>query len=295
MKYKFDWVDAFTTEPFGGNGCAVVYDADDISIDQRLALVRETNLSECAFLVSTDKADFGVRYYLADQEILMAGHPTIATIHSLLHRGLIAHDGTKTNLTLEVGAGVLPIEITGADEPLITMTQAAPMFGARSTAADIAAIYGLRPDDIIGVPQIVSTGTAFCIAVVGSKGALDAAVLDVSHLQRWQQTQTGTARNSIPFLVTLGGATDAGDTFSRLLLAPPSPPEDPFTGSATGCMAAYLWAEGLLENPKFIAEQGHGMGRPGQAAIEVLGPRADITGVKVAGKGVVLMQGDLVL
>ena len=87
------------------------------------------------------------------------------------------------------------------------------------------------------------------------------------------------------------GATEGGDTFSRLLLAPPSPPEDPFTGSATGAMAAYLWRNALISSPSFVAEQGHGLGRPGQAQVTVLGPREDITGVVVAGQGYVLMSG----
>jgi len=94
-----------------------------------------------------------------------------------------------------------------------------------------------------------------------------------------------------PFWVTLEGATQAGDTYSRLLMAQPSPPEDPFTGSATGCMASYLWAYGLIKSPTFTAEQGHGMGRAGQAQVEVLGPRDAITGVKVSGQGVVVMSG----
>jgi PhzF family phenazine biosynthesis protein len=98
-----------------------------------------------------------------------------------------------------------------------------------------------------------------------------------------------------PFLVALGGETEAGDVFSRLLMAPPLPAEDPFTGAATGCMGAYLWAEGLIERPRFTAEQGHWMGRPGMARVEVLGPRDDIRGVKVSGRGVVLMTGELLV
>ena len=89
------------------------------------------------------------------------------------------------------------------------------------------------------------------------------------------------------------GATPRGQTFSRLLLAPPSPPEDPFTGSATGAMAACLWSRGLLAHPRFVAEQGHGMGRPGHAEVEVLGPRDRIEGVRVTGCGYVLMSGEM--
>ncbi|MEO0913698.1 MAG: PhzF family phenazine biosynthesis protein, partial [Pseudomonadota bacterium] len=63
--YSFDWIDAFTTRPFSGNACVVVHDAAALSIEDRLALVRETSLSECAYIVPSDKADFGARYYLA--------------------------------------------------------------------------------------------------------------------------------------------------------------------------------------------------------------------------------------
>ncbi|MEE8454894.1 MAG: PhzF family phenazine biosynthesis protein [Limibaculum sp.] len=66
---------------------------------------------------------------------------------------------------------------------------------------------------------------------------------------------------------------------------------DAFTGTAKGGMACYLWFKGLIARPRFVAEQGHWMGRPGRAEVEVLGPRDAITGVRVGGSGVVLMDG----
>jgi len=67
--FDFDWVDAFTDRAFGGNACVVVQGADDVPVAARTALVRETSLSECAYLVASDRADFGARYYLAEREI----------------------------------------------------------------------------------------------------------------------------------------------------------------------------------------------------------------------------------
>ena len=103
MPHSFDWVDAFTSQTFGGNGCVVVHDAADISIDDRLAIVREASLSECAFMVDSAVADFGARYYLADKEILMAGHPTIATVASLIDRGVIDIRQVTRNSPLRLG------------------------------------------------------------------------------------------------------------------------------------------------------------------------------------------------
>lgn len=293
MTYTFDWVDAFANTPFGGNGCVVVHGAADLTIDQRLALVRETSLAECAYMVGSDIADFGVRYYLADKEIPMAGHPTIATVASLLDRGLIELQDGHADFTLEVGAGVMPINVDGDQ---ITMTQMAPVFGRKFDASDIADIYGLDANEIVGSPQVVSTGTPFCIAVVKDKIALKRAKMNVRKLHEFRAaSETSRADLMEPFLVTLGGETSNGDTFSRLLLAPPSLPEDPFTGSATGCMAAYLWRHGFIKNQSFVAEQGHWLGRPGQAKVEVLGPADAITGVKVGGQGYVLMRGELAI
>ena len=31
-EYSFDWVDAFTETPFGGNACAVVFDLGDLPV-----------------------------------------------------------------------------------------------------------------------------------------------------------------------------------------------------------------------------------------------------------------------
>lgn len=291
--YACDWVDAFTDRAFGGNGCVVIHGADAISLTDRMALVRETSLSECAYIVPSDKADFGARYYLAGREILMAGHPTIATAISLVSRGLVDLSSGHAAFTLEVGAGVLPITVerNAQGGVQVTMTQLAPTFHNSHDPADIAAIYGLSGDEIVGIPETVSTGSFFGITVLKDKDTLRRAQLNVAALQDYLAAGKGDFDE--PFLVTLGGETANGDTFSRLLLAPPMPAEDPFTGSATGCMAAYLWRHGLIDDAGFVAEQGHWMDRPGQAQVKVLGPRDAISGVQVGGTGYVLMSGEL--
>jgi trans-2,3-dihydro-3-hydroxyanthranilate isomerase len=94
-------------------------------------------------------------------------------------------------------------------------------------------------------------------------------------------------------LVTLGGATARGRTFARHFARPPGAFEDPFTGSSTGGMAAYLWHHGLIDKPIFIAEQGHWMQRPGEARVEVVGPRDDIELVRVTGTACTVIRGTL--
>lgn len=289
MEFDFDWIDAFSAEVFGGNGCAVVHNGAALPEDICTAYVRETSLVECTFTGPSDVADFKVRYFLASREIPFAGHPTVATVLALRHRGLI-QDGP---LVLETGAGLVPVEVQG---DVVTMTQIAPLFGAPVAADVVAAVGGIDPEDIIGQPQVVSTGLPFCITVLKNRETLDALHVNPQAMSDYSAgLDMSQGQVMEPFWVTLEGSTKAGDTFSRLLMAPPSPPEDPFTGSATGAMGAYLWAHGLIETPTFVAEQGHGLGRPGQAQVEVLGPRNAISGVKVSGKGALVMSGKVYL
>ncbi len=285
MTFEFDWVDAFTDSAFGGNGCAVVHGGAVLPDDTCMAYVRETALVECTFTGPSDVADVRVRYFLASREIPFAGHPTVATIVALRHRGMIA-DGP---LRIETQAGIIAAEVRGTS---VTMTQIAPVFGSEVATELVAAVGGLEPADIIATPRIVSTGLPFCITVLRDRDALLRARLDLDALGRYCAALGQSADDMMePFWVTLDGATQAGRTYARLLMAPPSPAEDPFTGSATGAMAAFLWAQGLIDAPRFVAEQGHAMGRPGRAEVEVLGPRDAITGVRVAGQGALVMSG----
>ena len=284
-RFDFDWVDAFSGRAFGGNGCAVVHGGAHLPEDICTAYVRETSLVECTFTGPSDVADFQVRYFLASREIPFAGHPTIATVAALRDRGLLSGD----RVVLETGAGLVPVTIEG---DMFEMTQVAPEFGTRPDPALVAAALSLPVEAIVGQPQKVSTGLPFCITVLKDQAALHAAELNLDALATLGQELGAEGFDMLePFIVTLEGATAEGDTFSRLLMAPPSPPEDPFTGSASGAMAAYLWKHGMMAKDSFVAEQGHGMGRPGQARVTRVGARDAITGVKVSGKGFVLMRG----
>jgi trans-2,3-dihydro-3-hydroxyanthranilate isomerase len=60
-------------------------------------------------------------------------------------------------------------------------------------------------------------------------------------------------------------------------------------------MAAYLWHYGLIDQPEFVAEQGHWLNRPGQATVELVGTRNDIRTVRVGGRAVTIVRGELSL
>ena len=287
-RFDCDWVDAFTDRPFGGNGCAIVYDSSLLDSETCIAFTRETSLVECVFLEPSSIATMKVRYFLASGEIPFAGHPTIATVTSLYHRGFIG----EGPLTLETQAGLIPVKVELREGlPWVSMTQNAPLFGENIDPKLIAHIGGIEPSHIVGLPQLVSTGLPFCIVLLRDLASLNAVQLNLDAMSALPKINEHALAE--PFWATCNGFTARGDTAARLLLAPPQPPADPFTGSATGALAAYLWHHGHIKHPHFIAEQGHDLERPGYAEVNLLGPPDHIHGVRVSGSGYLLMSGQL--
>ncbi len=295
QKFQFMQVDAFTDRPLGGNPCAILFDTDDLDDETMLSIAREMNLSETSFVRRSEVADYGVRYFTPAEEIPLAGHPTIATVYALIDAGRLALTGDLTQITLEMQVGVIPVEIHAEEGEVqrIVMTQKKPQFMATYLASEVMPVFGLAEEDALpGVPiQTVSTGTPQLMIPVQSMEALRRAQVDVPAYSALRAASDFFS----PHLFCLEGITEAGQTFARHFGVPPDTPEDPFTGSATGGMAAYLWRYGLIDSPQFIAEQGHWMQRPGQATVEVVGPPEDIETVKVGGGAATVVRGELVI
>ncbi len=287
-------VDAFTTKTYGGNPCAVVFDADDLSVAAMQAIAREMNLSETAFVLRSEVADLRARYFTPAEEIPLAGHPTISTIYAMIETRRLVPAAPKTTLRLQLEAGVIDVDVLSDGEwPLITMSQITPKFLRRYVASDVMPSFGLSVSDQLSGAEIVtvSTGTPQLMVPLNSPEALKRAQLNIPAYEKLRKTGDFFSAH----LFVIQGATDRGQTFARHFGAPPDSFEDPFTGSATGGMAAYLWRFGLIDSPKFIAEQGHWMNRPGEAFVEVIGERDAIETVKVGGYAVKVMSGELIV
>lgn len=286
----FYWVDAFTSKPFGGNPCAVVLDADGMSDAQMLTLAQEMGLSETAFIMaptlSNGEADFAARYFTPKQEIPLAGHPTIASVRALIAAGRIR---AGQSIQLQLTAGIITVETSDAPSPTITMSQCQPEFLAQYDPATAAQFLGLSVHDLItDVPvQTVSTGTPQLMVAVKDRAAVQKAVFDGEAYGRFEQEADCTSLH----VFCPEGYTADGGSYARHFALIPHAVEDAFTGSATGGMAAYLYHYGLITAPRFRAEQGHAMGRPGVAEVEVVGTPAAIQTVKVGGQASVLVKG----
>ena len=295
-KLPFLQVDAFTTRPLAGNPCAVVLDADDLDVATMQAVARENNLSETAFVLRSEVADFRARYFTPAEEVPLAGHPTIATGAALVDAGRLRLAGPSTTIRLQLQVGVISVEIRAREgQPgvveQVVMSQKPPEFLRRYDPAEVLPLFGLAPEDAIAdLPiETVSTGTPQLMVPLTGHDALRRALVDVRAYVPFRARSDFFSAH----LFCLEGATAEGRTFARHFGTPPDVFEDPFTGSATGGMAAYLWRHGRLASPRFVAEQGHWMGRPGRAEVEVVGPPEAIETVRVGGPAVVVIRGEL--
>ncbi len=279
-------VDAFTTTPLAGNPAAVVDGAGlDAAVMQRIAL--NQHLSETVFLLppANPAHHARLRIFTPRTELPFAGHPTIAAAHILTEERLAAPAAGEP-LRLETGAGVIPVAVEGTP-PLYTMTQAPPEFRASPVALDaIAASVGLPPGEVVRGDD-VSTGIFWTVAQVASSEAMmrmrpDAALLRTLHLA----------------IFCIGAETDGVDVHVRAFALPAGIAEDPVTGSANGCIAAFIARHGLMRAQggeiRYVAEQGAEVGQPGRVRLRVTG-MPDALSVEVGGHAVTVLRGELLL
>ncbi|MDQ6926330.1 MAG: PhzF family phenazine biosynthesis protein, partial [Candidatus Eremiobacteraeota bacterium] len=250
------WVDAFTTTPLAGNACAVVIDARGLDDATMQAIARETNLSETSFVFPGDgEADFVVRYWTPIGEIPLAGHPTIATTHALRETGAIPPD--QTVVRLRMPAALVPVTIRDGATTVYAMSQPPPVFLGTVPRAEIAAALHLDDTDLLAgaTPQTVSTGTPQLMIALASRDALDRVEPDRRALfcreREWMSVHLFARAQDDNVALVARHFADFGDVI-----------EDPFTGSATGGMAAYCARYGIVRERSYGVEQGMHVHRP---------------------------------
>lgn len=287
-----DYVDTFTRDPFAGNPCAVLFDAQGLTDEQMQKIAREVNLPETVFVLPSSRADMGVRYFTPRLELPFAGHPTLAVGYTLALERMITLEEPMTTIHLESKVGVLPVEICVADgEPRrVIVTQQGPTFGEMLAAGDVAPCLGLEDSDLRSdcPPQVVGTGVPFLIVPARQVSVLGALRMDRNALK----TLCDRLGVSAAFVFSIGGLDPKADTHGRLM-DPRGTMEDPFTGSATGAMGAYVIRYALKSGPVLVAEQGHFVGRPGLGVLEIGIEDGKIDSVKLGGAAVRVLSGML--
>ena len=177
MKYYI--VDAFTSEPFGGNPAGVVLLDSGFPSDKLMQQVAaELRYSETAFVQRNGPAEFTVRYFTPAGEVDLCGHATIATFGLMRRLGIIADGELCMNHTL---AGDLKVK--AGEQVMIQMASPAVVEAEldlerlhRIMGGETAQIWPEMP------VEIVSTGLPDIIMPVASQEALNALRPDMAAL-----------------------------------------------------------------------------------------------------------------
>jgi trans-2,3-dihydro-3-hydroxyanthranilate isomerase len=279
QKLRYEVWDVFTSKAFGGNPLAVFFDADGLTTEQMFALTREMNHSETTFVTRDRK----VRIFTATQELPFAGHPVLGTAFALQRRNPL-----EKTVIVNVPQGPIPVTFTGKTA---MMLQQKPEFRETHEPAVIAPMLGLKAEDLEAEfpVQNVSTGRPNLIVMLKSMTAMKSARFSWPALTEY--FAKGDVQRGI-YLLTRD-TLDKASTVHARKFTPRL--EDPATGSAAGCAAAYLAKYGIAASGKTVRmEQGHLMGRPSELLLSAvkLG-NGTIDQVQVGGSSVLVLEGNV--
>jgi trans-2,3-dihydro-3-hydroxyanthranilate isomerase len=278
-------VDVFAERPYAGNQLAVVvgHKPEQWPAERMQAFAREMNFSETTFAApSPEGGAYDVRIFTPTLELPFAGHPTLGTAWVL--REHFTGGQRPVAIRLRLGIGEVPVEFDG---DLVRMRPRTPEVGQLFDAGVMAAHVGL---DASAVDErhpccLVGIGIEFVVLPLRDFASLRAA--------RGLSLPEGDNGRARQVLLFAPGSYEAGASLSMRMFFPADGiREDPATGSAAACLAAYLSQRRYFGSATLseCVQQGYEIGRPSSLYIA-----ADTTGgattVSVAGKVVPVSRG----
>jgi len=289
-------VDVFTDRALTGNSLAVFLDGRGLSTGQMQELAREMNLSETTFILPGDTTTektrgVRVRIFTVQEELPFAGHPTLGTAFVL--RGQTG----AAEVRLDLNVGTVPVRFT--EEPARPvfgeMTQQNPQFGAIHKLEDIVRLTNLGVadfDDSIPI-QTVSTGVPFTMVALRSLTAMQKLRLDLDRSAEYLAPSGG----KFFYFVCRETVDPKARLHARMIFYNG---DDPATGSAAGCCAAWIVAHGVAtSDEQVLIEQGLEMHRPSCMFVRATrqNDRQDnhVVNVRVGGNCVEVLRGEVTL
>ncbi|SFV43671.1 PhzF family phenazine biosynthesis protein [Mammaliicoccus sciuri] len=277
---SFKQVDVFPNEPFKGNLVAVIFDADDLTVEQMKDIASWTNLSETTFVCTPDdeNADYKLRIFTPNNELPFAGHPTIRSSYAVLQNGLIPKN--KGYLVQECGVGLVKIDYTedktyfSLPEPKISDIELKQLEG-------IIESLGINGEDVIHSKK-VNIGAEWLTLHIKNSSIVKRIELNFEQMKNYiYEGTTG---------VTIFGENedDKDTTFEVRSFAPnEGVNEDPVCGSGNGCVAAVNELYGLIVNKEYSNSQGECINRNGRVYIR------QEDGLKLGGISKIVIDGKI--
>jgi len=289
-RYAYEQWDVFTKTPLTGNPLAVFLDASGLTDAQMQAIARETNLSETTFVFPRDAATEAskgvrVRIFTREQELPFAGHPTLGTA-----RALLARSGKKPPARIVLDLNVGPIPVLFEESMYGEMIQQDAVAAETHEAKDIAPLLGLdvaKDFDPRYPIRNVSTGRPNLMVMLRNLDAMRRIQVDWNAAAKY--FASGDKQRGF-YLMTRETEASTARVHAR---KPGRSGEDPATGSAAGCAAAYLVETGIAKpGERVIIEQGSEMHRPSEIFVSSGAGRKN---VRVGGYCAKVFEGALVL
>jgi len=278
-KISAEIVNGFVDNDMGGNPAGVVFNADDLSDEDKLAIAAKIGLSETAFVSKSEVADYKLDFFTPSRQIAHCGHATIASFSYMKQKGKL----NKPESSKETIDGIRKIILDGDNA---FMEQKAPIYiSVDSDIKKILLSLQLQPGDLIDEagPFVVNTGNSFLLIGLKSKQALQNLQPDLDLISVISE-QYGLIGYYVFSLDTVLPGRDAS---SRMFGPFYGIPEESATGMAAGPLACYLYEKLKIEKRQFLMEQGWFMKTPSPSLIIVNLDIKDktITGLMAGGKG----------
>jgi trans-2,3-dihydro-3-hydroxyanthranilate isomerase len=285
-------VDVFTPKKYSGNQLAVIILSKNISNKKMQQIAQEMNFSETTFLLTDKKQDnsFDVRIFTPKTEIPFAGHPTLGTAYVIQQE--IIRKPVK-EIVLNLKAGKIPIIFERTEKnSVLWMKQLDPFFGEKYDSGVISKILGIGKNEIYKRFPIQHVSTGLPTIIVPLKNLKTARKVKVNNSEYLDFTE-----NIIPktFLIFCNETYDQkNDLNVRFFAGRYGIPEDPATGSANGCLAAYLVKNNFFHKEKIDlkVEQGIEIGRPSLIRIKAVKNNNTIN-IRVGGEVKIIAKGKL--
>lgn len=268
---KFYIVDVFASEKYAGNQLAVFLDLkQQLSTEQMLQITREINFAESTFVRTIeDDGSFGVRVFTTEYEVPFAGHPTLGTSFIIAKHLL---EQPRTELVLRLEKSDIPVKISKSNvlsESRFTMQQAQPKFGLTYDFEIVSNMMNIPMEafDTAMSIQEVDTGLPYLIIFLKDLKVIQNLKLNKGKVEKFLKQENLHKNNSSKglstslFFVTSQTVAPENNYHTRMFVLENNQLlEDAATGSANGCLLAYLLKH-QKKQQSIVVEQGYEMGR----------------------------------
>jgi len=251
-------VDVFAEHKYSGNQLAVVISGDTLTSDEMQRIAKEMNYSETTFVTSIENST--VRIFTPEVELPFAGHPTVGTAFVMQQEFM---KGKAKTMTINLKIGEIPILFKFRGDYLAEtwMEHKEPTFNGFFAPDLIADVLNINESDIDGRFKIQEVSTGIPTIIVPLK-SLDAIKRVQINKEKYNSLIHNTQAKTI--LVFCPEPYDKkNDLNVRFFADFYGVPEDPATGSANGCLAAYLVKHEYFgkKTIEVCVEQGYEIGR----------------------------------